>query len=113
MHRFQSYLHNSREAASLPGGIGSGNVPAGARGKFRDREIVNWPGTGKHVLSASFASRAPGHHVPPVTRILGSELAGNGAGPYAEAPGETLVRRECRPLRGLAEVNVSWMARRS
>ena len=114
MHSIQSYPRSTREAAFLLSGIGTGTVLAGTRGEFREREICEWPGTAKYVPFASFAPRAPRYHLPPVTQILGSELAGDSGEPYAlKSPGQTLFRREYRLPRSRAEVDVSWMARRS
>lgn len=83
MHSIQSYPRSAREAAFLLGGIGTGNVSVGARGEFRDWEIFNWPGKGNYLPFAFFALRASGHHVPPVTRVLESGLAG----PHAKSHG--------------------------
>ena len=114
MHSIQSYPRNAREAAVLLNGIGTGTVPAGARGESRDWEIFDWPDRGNYLPFASLALRAPGHQVPPVARILDSELAGDSGEPYAlKSLGETLVRREYRLPRSLADVNVSWIAWRS
>jgi hypothetical protein len=114
LHSIQRYPRNAREPAFLIGGIETGNVPAGIKGEYRDRKIVNWPGQRNYLPFASFVLRAPGHHVPPATQGLESELAGDSSDPYAlKCPVQTLARRKYRLPRSLGEVNVSWMARRS
>jgi hypothetical protein len=114
VHSIQGHSRNAREAAFLPGGIGTGNVPTGARGESRDCEIVKGPCRGKYVPSAFSGLRASGHHAPSVSRVLESVLAGDSGEPDPlESPGETLARREYRLPRSLAEVNMSSMARRS
>ena len=114
MHGIQRYPRNAHEAAFLSGGIGTGNVPAGARGEIPDGEIINRPGKGNYLPFASSVFRASGHHVPPVTPIPESELAGGSDEPYAlTSPAQTLDRREHWLRAGLAEVNVNRIARRS
>ena len=114
MHSIQGHPRNAREAAFLSGGIETGNVPRGVSGEFCDSEIVNGLGRGNYLPSAFSILRASGHHVPSVTRVLESVLAGGRGEPDPlESPGETVARREYRLPRSLARVNVSRMARRS
>ena len=79
MRSIQRYPRNAQGIVFLPGGTGTGNEPAGAKGESPDREIVNRPGNGNYLPSAFSALRASGHHVPPVTRCPGSEPTGTAA----------------------------------
>jgi hypothetical protein len=111
LRSIQRYPRNARGTVLSPGGTGTGNMPAGAKGESPDREIVNRPGDGNYLPSAFSVLRASWHQVPPVTRGPGSEPTGDSGQPDAlRSPGKTLARHEHRLPRSPAEV--SWMARR-
>ena len=62
--------------AAFPlGGIGTGNVSIGARGEFRDWELANRPGKGRHNPFTFFAIRVAGDGAPAITRVLEAQLA--------------------------------------
>ena len=79
-------------------------------------EVIVWSNDRRRARlhPSPHAGLAGGHHAPSVSRVPESVLAGDSGEPDPlESPGETLARREYRLPRSLAEVNMSWMARRS
>lgn len=70
----KSYSGDAKVAAFLLGGIGTGNVSIGARGEFRDWELMHHPNKGRYLPFTFFAVRTEDPAGNSVTKVLESQI---------------------------------------
>ena len=56
--KVRKYASTASEVKFLLGGIGTGNISVGSRGKYTDFEIFNEPSKGRDIQYSFFAIRA-------------------------------------------------------